>query len=341
MKLVAKNPTTDLPPQRGRAAVRGTMRAARITAPGKIDIVSVPMPRPGPHEILVRLAGCGVCASNIPVWEGKPWFSYPLAPGAPGHEPWGTVEQTGESVSEFRPGDRVAFLSSNGFAEFDIADAGSAVKLPAKLNQEPFPGEPLSCAMNIFRRSEIKKDDMVLIIGVGFLGALLTQLTSTIAARVIAISRRPFALQIAREMGATECVAIKDHSHVIAQVKKLTGDRFCDVVIECTGKQEPLNLAAELARERGRLVIAGYHQDGPRQINMQLWNWRGLDVINAHERDPRVYVDGMKQAIRAVESGLLKPGRLYTHLYPLEQLEEALNSTTSHPDGFMKAMIQL
>ena len=75
-------------------------------------------------------------------------------------------------------------------------------------------------------------------------------------------------------------------------VKELTGGAFCDRVIEAVGKQWPLDLAAELTRERGRLIVAGYHQDGPRQVNMQLWNWRGLDVINAHERDPEVYMRG-------------------------------------------------
>ena len=63
-------------------------------------------------------------------------------------------------------------------------------------------------------------------------------------------------------------------------------------MIEAVGKQWPLDLAAELTREGGRLVIAGYHQDGPRQVNMQLWNWRGFDVANAHERDPQVAVRG-------------------------------------------------
>jgi threonine dehydrogenase-like Zn-dependent dehydrogenase len=70
-------------------------------------------------------------------------------------------------------------------------------------------------------------------------------------------------------------------------VRSLTNSAFCDVVIECTGMQWPLDLAGELTRERGRLVIAGFHQDGPRQVNMFLWNWRGLDVINAHERTLR------------------------------------------------------
>ena len=94
-----------------------------------------------------------------------------------------------------------------------------------------------------------------------------------------------------------------DHWRIIEAVKALTGGRFCERVIEATGKQWPLDLAAELTAERGRLVIAGYHQDGPRQVNMQLWNWRGLDVINAHERDPAIYVHGVRAAVAAVAGG--------------------------------------
>jgi len=111
------------------------------------------------------------------------------------------------------------------------------------------------------------------------------------------------------------------------------------VVIEATGKQWPLDLAAELTRERGRLVIAGYHQDGPRQVNMQLWNWRGLDVINAHERDPQVYVAGIREAIAAVCDGALDPLPLYTHTLPLERLTEGLTLTAERPDGFIKALV--
>jgi threonine dehydrogenase-like Zn-dependent dehydrogenase len=140
-------------------------------------------------------------------------------------------------------------------------------------------------------------------------------------------------------MGAAQIVTFDDAA--IEQIKGLTNGKFCDVVIECTGKQWPLELAGEITRERCRLVIAGYHQDGPRQINMQLWNWRGLDVINAHERDPRVYIDGIRQAVRAVEAGLLNPAPLYTHFFPLEQLEDALNTTAQRPDGFMKALITI
>jgi threonine dehydrogenase-like Zn-dependent dehydrogenase len=110
-------------------------------------------------------------------------------------------------------------------------------------------------------------------------------------------------------------------------------------VIEAVGKQWPLDLAAELTGEGGRLIIAGYHQDGPRQVNMQLWNWRGFDVVNAHERDPAVAVRGMREAVEAIESGLIDPKLLITHRYPLEQLDEALNATRDRPGNFVKAVV--
>ena len=102
-----------------------------------------------------------------------------------------------------------------------------------------------------------------------------------------------------------------------------------------------MDLAAELTRERGRLVIAGYHQDAPRQINMQLWNWRGLDVVNAHERDPQVYLDGMRAAVDLVASGQLDPRPLYTHVVSLEQLGQAFTLMRARPDGFFKALVTM
>jgi threonine dehydrogenase-like Zn-dependent dehydrogenase len=156
---------------------------------------------------------------------------------------------------------------------------------------------------------------------------------------VIAISRREFSLELAREFGAAETVPMHDHYGIISRVSELTGGAFCDRVIEAVGKQWPLDLAAELTREGGRLVIAGYHQDGPRQVNMQLWNWRGFDVVSAHERDPAVQRRGVEEAVEAIASGRLDPTRLYSHRYGLERLDEALDATRDKPDGFLKALV--
>ena len=72
---------------------------------------------------------------------------------------------------------------------------------------------------------------------------------------------------------------------------------------------------------------------------MQLWNWRGLDVINAHERDRLVYLDGMRQAVGAIETGFIDPAPLYTHRFSLDQLGAALDTAAERPKGFVKALI--
>jgi threonine dehydrogenase-like Zn-dependent dehydrogenase len=318
---------------------RETMRAATVVAPGRIEIQAVPIPEPSAGQVRVRLEGCGVCASNIPPWEGREWFTYPMDPGGLGHEGWGVIDAVGEGVEDFSVADRVAFLSNHAYAEYDVANTDSVVRIPSSLDGVPFPGEPLGCAMNIFRRSHVKAGDTVAIIGIGFLGALLTRLCSEAGAKVIAIARKDEALATAREMGAAETIQMDDHWQIIEQVKGLTGGRFCDVVIEAVGKQWPLDLAAELTREMGRLVVAGYHQDGLRQVNMQLWNWRGLEVTNAHEREQAVYLRGMREAIEAVATGRLDPSSLYTHRFGLEELGTALDLTRDRPSGFMKALV--
>jgi threonine dehydrogenase-like Zn-dependent dehydrogenase len=316
-----------------------TMRAAVIRAPGTVETRTVARSEPGAGEVRVRLEGCGVCASNLPPWEGREWFKYPMAPGQLGHEGWGVIDAVGSEVGDWRVGHRVGFLSNNAYAEYDVARPEQLVALPDALAGQPFPAEPLGCAMNIFRRSEIRRGETVAIVGIGFLGALLTQLARDAGARVIAVSRRPYSLGVARACGAHELIEMDDHFRIIDRVRELTRGQFCDVVVEAVGKQWPLDLSAELARERGRLVVAGYHQDGPRQVNMQLWNWRGLDVINAHERDPAIYLRGMREAVEAVEVGRLDPGPLYTHTFPLDRLGDALDMTRDRPDGFLKALI--
>jgi threonine dehydrogenase-like Zn-dependent dehydrogenase len=250
------------------------------------------------------------------------------------------VDAIGPGVSNLTIGQRVAALSYRAYAEYDVASAAAIVPLPESLGDTPFPGEPLGCAMNVFRRSDIGPGHTVAVIGIGFLGALLTSLASRTGARVIAISRRQFALELAREMGADVTMELNDHDGIIQRVRQLTDGEGADRVIEVIGMQWPLDLAGELTRTRGRLIIAGYHQDAPRQVNMQLWNWRGLDVINAHERDPTIYVRGIREAVEAVSTGVLEPARLYTHSFGLDQLDEALEMMVQRPDGFLKALVR-
>ncbi|WP_223177047.1 MDR/zinc-dependent alcohol dehydrogenase-like family protein [Sphingosinithalassobacter sp. CS137] len=315
------------------------MQAAVLTGPQELKIETVPVPEPRAGEVRLRLEGCGVCASNLTPWEGPEWMRFPTEPGDLGHEGWGVVEAVGEGVTVLAVGDRVAALSFRSFAERDIAKADAVVKLPPELADQPFPGEPLGCAFNIFRRSDIRAGQTVAIVGIGFLGAVLTRLASEAGARVIAISRRQSSLDLARHYGAAETIVMDDHWAIIERVKELTGEALCERVIECVGKQWPLDLSGELVGFGGKLIVAGYHQDGPRQVNMQMWNWKGIDVVNAHERDPEVSLQGIREAVDAVASGRLDPTPLYTHRFRLDQLDQALDATRDKPDGFVKALV--
>ncbi|HET7307524.1 MAG TPA: alcohol dehydrogenase catalytic domain-containing protein, partial [Gammaproteobacteria bacterium] len=134
------------------AGAEPLMRAAVLASPGRFEFTEIERPVPGPGEVRVRLQGCGVCASNLPAFEGRDWFNYPLPPGDLGHEGWGVVDACGDGVDGIEIGTRVAARSFHAYAEYDLADADAVVLLPAALDGLPFPGEAFGCAMNIFRR---------------------------------------------------------------------------------------------------------------------------------------------------------------------------------------------
>jgi 2-desacetyl-2-hydroxyethyl bacteriochlorophyllide A dehydrogenase len=315
------------------------MRAAVIDRPGSVTIVETDAPEPGPGQVQVRLGGTGVCGSNLPVWEGRPWFTYPLPPGAPGHEGWGRIERLGRGVSGFQAGTTVALLSERAFAELDVADASQVIPIPAALAGRPFPAEAIACGVNVLRRANVVSGQQVAVVGIGFLGAVIVALAVRAGAEVTAISRRSFALDVAGHLGAAHLEPFGDAWDTVNRAKAANHHREFDVVFEVTGLQAPLDIASQLTAVRGCLVIAGYHQDGVRNVDMQLWNWRGIDVINAHERDPQVCVEGMREAVHVVDSGILPLDRLVTHVFPMEAAADAFRTAAERPDGFLKAAV--
>jgi NADPH2:quinone reductase len=271
------------------------MKAGVVTAPRRTAIVETRVPEPGPGEVLIRVEGCGVCGSSLPLWQGREWFAYPLEPGAPGHEVWGRLED----------GRRVAALSYHGFAEWDLAREDHVVELPRALDGQPFPGEALACAVNVVRRSAVQPGARVAVVGMGFLGTAVSRLVGD----------------------ATE---VRRGAEV--------GGEF-DVVIEAAGTQDALDTASRLVAKGGRLVVAGFHQDGPRTVDMQSWNWRGIDVVNAHERDPRVVIEGMREAVRLAASGVLDVASLVSQGFFLDELDAAFEAATIRGPGFLKAAV--
>jgi 2-desacetyl-2-hydroxyethyl bacteriochlorophyllide A dehydrogenase len=318
-----------------------TMQAAVLVCPGQFELQELQVPEPASDEVRMKVEYCGICSSNLAPWKGAPWFKYPFPPGAPGHESGGIVDLVGANVSGLEVGTHVSMLGNSGFAEYEIAKARCVVPISPGPQTVPFLGEPLGCAMNIFRRAQIHKNDWVAIVGTGFLGIILLQLCTKAGAKVIAISRRRSALQLAEKMGATLTLSLEDQAKLLVTVQNMTENQFCQVVIEAAGAQETLDVASAVTGTRGRLVIAGYHQDGPRSVNMQEWNWRGIDVINAHERDEAVYIEGIREAAEAVASARIRLEGLVSHFFPLEQIAQGFQTLERRPEGFIKGVVSL
>lgn len=314
-------------------------KSAVIEAPKKITIQETALPVPGEGEVRIKLEGCGVCASNIPVWEGREWFKYPIPAGQPGHEGWGVIDAIGKNVKGFTEGQKVTGLTYHAYATHDIGKAEHIVKLPDFFDDKPFPGEPLGCAMNIFKRSQVTKDHTITIVGCELIGLLLIQLSKSAGAKVIAVSQNEFSLETAKSAGADYTIHLDDQFKVIEKVKEITHNNLCDRVIETTGKEWILNLSIELTAIRGKFIVGGFHQDGMRTINTLMCIGRGIDMISAHERDPKQYVRGIKDAILAIETQAMYPFPFFTHLFPLEQIEKAFKQATERPKGFVKALI--
>ncbi len=314
------------------------MKSSVITSPKQFNIVDTNIPEIGNNEVLVKLNGTGLCSSNLPVWEGRPWFNYPTEEGAPGHEGYGVVEKAGILSNGISPGDKVALLSYNAYAEYDKASVSNVVKLPEKFNETSFPGEPLACAVNIFKRADIKENQTVVVIGAGFIGCLLIQLIKHAGAQVIAVSKRESSLEFAKKSGADKLIKFEN---VYETAKNIQTHMTNGIprVIEATGVQQSIDLATEIISEYGKLVIAGYHQDGLRNVNMQVWNWKGIDVINAHERNQQVYIDGLKEAIDKTSQGVLRPNELITHQFKFKEINNAFKMMHEKPEGFLKGVI--
>jgi threonine dehydrogenase-like Zn-dependent dehydrogenase len=317
------------------------MLSATLLEPRRFEVDSLETPAPGEGEVLLKVRGCGVCGSDMGPWKGIQGLEYPMKPGAPGHEVFGTIQALGSGVAGLAVGDPVTALTYRAYSEYDLARAEDVVPLPPALAGRVVLGEPVACAVNVSHRAGVQEGDVVVLLGTGFLGALMLQLLRRQGApkpkRVFTVSRRRLAPEMADRLGVDESLTYEDDVH--NRIGAVTGGEMADVVIEATGKQRPLDLGGELTRVRGRLIVAGYHQDGPRTVNMQLWNWRGIDVINAHERDPRIYKRGMEEGVRLLAEGGLDLEPLITHTFPLAEINHAFATAEERPEGFLKSVV--
>jgi NADPH:quinone reductase-like Zn-dependent oxidoreductase len=206
------------------------MKIAILQAPREFVVVDEPLPAIGDDEVLVRVAYCGVCTSELDVWAGVAGgLTFPRFPG---HEVSGVVEKVGDRVDALKLGDRVGvWVAGRGFAEYVAVKAEHC--LPAgDVPLDLALAEPLACAVNTVDLARVALGDDVVIIGAGFMGNLVQQLVELRGPRhVIVADTRNDTLERARQLGATEVVNVATES-LPEVVKRLTGGRGADISFE-------------------------------------------------------------------------------------------------------------
>jgi L-iditol 2-dehydrogenase len=312
------------------------MKLAALQAPREFEVMDVPIPEIGPDEVLLRVAACGVCTSELDQWEGKAGINYPHYPG---HEVSGIVEKVGSKVQSFQPGDKVgAWVTSRGFAEYVAVKAEycfPAGDVPLDLAL----AEPLACAVNAVELAQLSLADDVVIIGGGFMGNLVQKLVQLKGPRfVIVADTRPDALERAQKMGASRVVDVRTES-LPDIVKEMTGGRGADVSFEATGGQAPLTLLGDVTRMSGKVVIVGFHQGGMRELPLAYWNWMAFQIINAHFREISTIMRGMRIGMRLLTSGRMSLEDLVTHRFQLSEINQAFQAAHEKPEGFVKSTV--
>jgi 2-desacetyl-2-hydroxyethyl bacteriochlorophyllide A dehydrogenase len=308
-----------------------------LQAPRQLEVVAAEVPEINPEDVLVRVANCGVCASEVDMWEGRsdiefPWF--------PGHEVSGIVDRVGADVTGFEPGQPVAvWTTTRGFADYvavraDYCLPADGVPLDLAL------GEPVACAVNAVELARVSLGDDVVLIGAGFMGNLGQKLIALRGPRhLIVADTRADALARAEQLGATRTVDVSAES--LVDVVEDLSSGGADVTFEVTGVQAPLDVVGKVTRMSGKIVLVGYHQGGTRQVPLGDWNWKAFELVNAHFREVATIMRGMQIGMRLLASGRLDVSDLVTHRFSLREIGGAFEAAFDKPDGFVKATVSI
>jgi putative PIG3 family NAD(P)H quinone oxidoreductase len=305
--------------------------AVEIAQPGGPEVlraVERPRPRPGPGEVLIRVAAAGVNRPDVLQRRGL----YPPPPGAseiPGLEVAGEIVEVGPDVAGWRPGDRVtALLAGGGYAE-SVVDAGSALRVPAKLTLEEAAALPevfLTVFSNVFQLGGLAPGGSVLVHGGGSgIGTAAIRLVKTAGARILVTAGSDAKCERCLALGADLAVNYRTGDFV-AEARRATGDQGVDVVLDSIGAAYfEKNLAA--LRTGGRLVLIGLMGGAKTELNLAVLLARRLSVIGSTLRsrstaEKAAIVGGFRARFGLdLEAGTLRP--VVDRVLPLAQAAEA------------------
>ena len=308
------------------------MIAIEISRPGDPDVlVPVERPRPVPAsgEVLIRVAAAGVNRPDVFQRRGR----YPPPPGAsdiPGLEVAGVVEEVGADVRDCRVGDGVcALVAGGGYAEYCVAPSPQCLPIPRGLDYVAAAAMPetfFTVWTNVFERGRLQPNDALLVHGGSSgIGTTAIQLARAFGSRVFATAGSAEKCAACERLGAERAIDYRVEDFV-AIVRRLTGDRGVDVVLDMVGGEYFARNIDALATE-GRLVEIATLQGVKAELNIQTIMQRRLTITGSTLRARPVADKGaIARALRIrvwplVEAGAVKP--VVHATFPLREAAEA------------------
>jgi len=319
------------------------MKAAVIYNPGDVKVVELDVPSPGPGEVLIKVAACGVCGTEHTLYTGGYYANYPVVLG---HEFAGVVVEVGEQVKKIKPGDRVAvdpnqvchkcdfcrmgsehlcedlktlgITHNGGDSEYTVAAEENVYILPdnMSLEQGAFV-EPLACALRAFEVANIQLGDTVLVMGAGSMGNLITQCVALSGAANVIVSE-PIKLrrEIALANGATHVIDPTTQD-VDAEVRRF--QRIgADVVIEVVGGLKAQSNAIGYVRRGGQVVFYGVSPKGGKiEVSPFDINENEIKVTGSFNNP---YTTA--QAVRLIGARKIRVDNLISHRIPLDRYND-------------------
>ncbi len=327
------------------------MKAAVFHGAGKpLTVEEWPTPEPGPSELLIRVAACGVCHTDLHYLDhGTPTFKDP--PLVLGHEVSGIVEQVGADAVGFELGDRVliaavlscgsceacrtgrenicqnsVMLGNNvdgGFAEFITAPARDVFHLPEEIPL--IEGSVIADAVTtpyhaVVNRGRIIPGDQVVVIGCGGVGLNVVQMAVAVGAAVVAVDVSADKREWALRLGATAAVDPGAVERLDREVRRLTGGG-AHVAFEVVGKAATQEQAISCVRTGGRVVFVGY---SPQKMSLNSGRvmFRELEIVGSLGCRPVDY----PRAIELVRQGRVQVEPLVTHRHSLDEIGTAFDA---------------
>ena len=348
-----------------------TMQALVVLEPDRLEIQEVPIPTPGPNEVLARVRAVSICGTDAHLIRGDyPGFWPPSFPFIPGHEWAGEIAALGPGAERYgwKVGDRIAGTSHDacGVCQMCVegrynlcdnygreglhrqyghntqgADATYVVhgvkcifRLPDGLSFEDGALiDPASIALHVANRGAVDPGDTVAIIGGCAIGLLAGDAAIALGAgRVILIGRNPGRLAKAAELGF-ETVATTAGDPVEA-VRKMTDGLGADVALECAGVPEAVQWALGLLRRGGRCAAVGIPTIGV-EIAMQRLVLDELELVGC-----RATAGEMRRVMPLVEQGRIRVREIVTHRFALADYEQAIATFHDRSSGAIKIIIE-